>query len=474
MSHIIKKYSLKLRRLYKLLKHEYVIDNYTIADLSHSKELNICDELSSKEINNFIFIESETLISFNKTKEIHNEREYLNNLKEIFKILNKHNKQYTIKINISNRRLLKESNLLSYTNNIDLIISNCNYDYTIKEYLEEESRIDKLIEPIKNSNLSPFEKYLAIYNLVKQFKKYNENSSNKKESRLLKYILDNEYIVCVGFSDLLTVLLDKVGIPVINAVIAIDDSYKSGFTMDCIPTKLTAHQRNIVKIDDDKYNIHGIYIADATWDNNMTMDLYHNAAITFDRKKEAKDLEKITDIDIILDFHDIKEFNEKINFILNRQIKKSTAKKYPVRLMYAYKSVYLKIMQVLIKLDYLKYKELYSKYHHKIEVLKKQESINSKEIDNLFSLFLTEYYHYIINLSNKSINEYTLYQALREIKTKINGYSVEELNIWEQKTRKNNQQTELNHYPYIYNPKETRLNYLSDAREKKRTKSITI
>ena len=55
--------------------------------------------------------------------------------------------------------------------------------------IKEEAKLEKLISPVKNSNLSPFEKYIAIYNIVKNFKEYNEapnNSSHKKTNSINK------------------------------------------------------------------------------------------------------------------------------------------------------------------------------------------------------------------------------------------------------------------------------------------------
>ena len=77
-------------------------------------------------------------------------------------------------------------------------------------------RNGELIEPIKNSNLSPLEKFIAIYNVVKNFKPYKESPDQLEESRYLRYILNNEYMVCVGYAKLLKILCEKVGIKVIN------------------------------------------------------------------------------------------------------------------------------------------------------------------------------------------------------------------------------------------------------------------
>ena len=59
------------------------------------------------------------------------------------------------------------------------------------------------------------------------------------------------------------------------------------------------------------HNIHGFYIADSTWDNDLDNDLYSNSIMTFDRKKEAYRMELLNDIDLLFDFHDLNEFKQK-------------------------------------------------------------------------------------------------------------------------------------------------------------------
>ena len=251
-----------------------LIDYYTLKDLQKIKTISISQTLTNEEIENFIYINDDTIITI-KTEysaSRFNEQEYLNNLIRICNILKTHNKKYNIKIDINNRELLKQSGLLNIPN-INFTINNDLYEYKQEEYLKEEEQLDKLIEPIKNSNLSPYEKYLAVYNIVKQFKPYKENNENKEESRYLRYILNNEYIVCVGFSKLLTTLLDKAGIPAMNISVGVDTSYDDGFTMEDKPTNIEGHQRNIIKIDDDKYNIHGIFALDITWDSDKEVSV---------------------------------------------------------------------------------------------------------------------------------------------------------------------------------------------------------
>jgi len=428
-------------------------------------------------------------------------------LKQIFDKISKSDEKYNIEIEVENREIIKKSGLLNYEN-INLSIYTDGNDYTLTEYLKEEIQLESLIKPIKESNLSPYEKYIAVYNIVKQFKPYQENKKIPEQSRYLRYILNNEYMVCYGYANLLKTLLDKVGISSIQIGTMFEDLSADTSKEKTSSTELIGHERNIIKIDDEKYNIHGIYVVDATWDNDEEKDYYNNASMTFDRKKESKALEILTNEDLLLDFHTIEEFTEKINFYLKRNISKSSESEHLKKIVRAYHQLYLEIMHYLMLLDYEKYSYYLNKYNNqvieKISVIfpppKKSEQIQSsldeidrllsilgkydnitqnndkidknqfREIENLFADFLTEYATYIIPLSNQKISDETLLEAATNVKKEINKYNKEQLDAWKKEVLKEKEETEEKAFPYIYDPNETRLNYLSskESSSKKR------
>lgn len=444
---LFKANQLEVRHNGNLISTNKLINNYTLKDLNKNNPLRIKYPLSNQEIENFIHIKDDTIINIpNKSLTSFNEQDYLSNLQKICNILKTHHKKYNLKININNRELLKQSAILD-TPNINFTIENESYEYQQDEYLQEEEQLDKLIEPIKNANLSPYEKYLAVYNIVKNFKPYKENKNNKYESRYLRYILNNEYIVCVGFANLLTTLLNKINIPAMNIGVGIDTSYDSGFTLEDKPTEIAGHQRNIIKIDDEKYNIHGIFLADATWDNSMKQDIYKNSNMTFDQKKEAKRLETLTDYDLLLDFHNFEEFKEKLNFYLKKDIRENpfTKKSYQEKLITAYQNTYKKIMEILSNLDYPKFTEFYNKYQEITNY-----DITLKEIEEISSKFLTEYATYILPLTNKKISKATLFEAAVNTRIALNK------NLNKEETKKQiveqNDKLENTVFPYHYDP----------------------
>jgi len=128
---------------------------------------------------------------------------------EVYNIQNlKNNNKYILHIN--NKNKFNEYITKQEINNKNIIIDTGGEKISLKEYLRLEQILYNLIEPAKN--LSPFEKYIFAYNLVKNYKPYNENLEDKLQSRDLYKIIENEYMVCQGFATLLKDLLDKTGI----------------------------------------------------------------------------------------------------------------------------------------------------------------------------------------------------------------------------------------------------------------------
>lgn len=475
---IIKKLS---KNYYQSQKNKVILDYYRMQDLESQQEIYIKDNVELNQIDNLYYIKKDTLIKFlfHPTYDEKDEFIFYQKLTEIFKILENHDRVYNIRIYVENRELFKQSKALEHVNNINLIIYTDSNEYTKEEYLEEEIKLDSLVESIKHSNLSPYEKYLAVYNIVKQFKEYLENVKEPHKSRDIKEILNNDYMVCVGYANLLTILLDKVGIPCISISAVVEDKYNTPLHIrpEERPTILCGHERNLIKIDDDKYNIHGIYIADATFDNNMNVDLYNNVSITYDKLKQSDSLEKIRFDDYIFDAHNFNEFKEKVNFCLNYEIKskhikylQTSNKTYQEKVTSAYKYIYQRTLRLLYKLDKQKWTEFTDKYN---ELLSKEyESL--KEIEKIYSEFLTGLGHYIIQLSNKEIPIDTTLQAAKVVKKVINGYRDEQIDEWERITKEIYQEVERRAYPYRYNPNETRINYLENKYESRlRVKKLT-
>ena len=150
--------------------------------------------------------------------------------------------------------------LLQKISDLDMIVFNSiNQKNRINglELLTLNKTLDLFVEDIKNSDLSPYERYVAVYDIVKSFKEYkdypcNENQKTElyDQSRSIYLIMQNDYMVCVGYANLLHSLLKRVGI---NSV---SYAWHEG-----------EHRLNYIKIKDEKYGIDGIFKSDPTNDN---------------------------------------------------------------------------------------------------------------------------------------------------------------------------------------------------------------
>lgn len=122
----------------------------------------------------------------------------------------------------------------------------------------------KMVNPLneiqKNceSNLSPLEKIILIYDKVKKNVYKNAEDKHSLESRLLSEVLTNpeHYIVCVGFVKIFNEMLR------INNIKCCEYNFQMKEN-----NQLVGHSISLVNIDDDKYNIHGLYFFDITRDS---------------------------------------------------------------------------------------------------------------------------------------------------------------------------------------------------------------
>lgn len=131
-----------------------------------------------------------------------------------------------------------------------------NEDFTkLTECCKTICEIRKKAETIKSLNLSKMETIMYVYDVVRNrvYQFENENEDYTK-SRNLSEVLLGDKIVCVGYSNIFKALLDYIGIPS-DIVCLYDDDEDYG------------HARNVVYVNDPKYNIDGVYYFDATWDS---------------------------------------------------------------------------------------------------------------------------------------------------------------------------------------------------------------
>lgn len=129
-------------------------------------------------------------------------------------------------------------------------------EMTLKELIEMYNKLLTLIKDVKDKNYSPAEKLFYAYNIVKsRIYKKEEKHEDETISRNLAEILKCKKIVCEGFANFLLGLCEVLEIPAEKIIWIHKSKRKAG------------HDTVAVYLNDEKYNIHGIYAIDPTWDS---------------------------------------------------------------------------------------------------------------------------------------------------------------------------------------------------------------
>lgn len=305
------------------------INYLSLYDLSEHKQLSFYSPLSKQELDNLKYINDGCEIDLCIDDE--------QNIFDIIKKLKEYNKKGPIKIKIKNKN---NFNRLMFDNLDELLTMDITVDVNftkldIKTYAGYESRLLKMVEPALN--LSPFEKYLYVYNIVKKYKKYKESPNVHDESRNIYQILDNEYMVCLGFSDLLGDLLDKLGIPNRHYSVDVDITFDNVpldthvVTEEMLkPYENGGHARRQVHLVDPEYGIDGIFLTDPTWDNDMEHDAYNHALMTKDEYNSIRRYNYLSwySTNELFFVHTLEEFYQKANLWMNENLTRNK-EKYP-------------------------------------------------------------------------------------------------------------------------------------------------
>lgn len=310
--------------------------------------------------------------------------------------LDQNNKKCKVIIYVDKRTSFNNIFLNTTFKNVRVYVNYDNCNYSIKKYKMEEKEMDKITEPLNNLDLSPLELFLHIYSIVKNYKPYNlcQGRLGIHKSTALRYILFNEYIVCGGFSRLLKEICDRFGIDVEIISVAVGRFDKNG------EIKKTYHSRCIVNIDDDEYDVHGLYMSDPTWDNNEFNDLYNHALMTFDQMQVSAEMFYYSFDEPILDIHNFMEYNEQINYMLKKELQTLSKYNYSYRecLHRAYFGVLSQILGV-IRCD--------PKYDFFAEKL-----YNDCYNEEQYVSFINEFGDYLLTHINKKIDDKKLFSAL--------------------------------------------------------------
>ncbi len=121
--------------------------------------------------------------------------------------------------------------------------------YSNKEIKQIDKDIDTLIEENTDSSMSNEEKIRALHDIIINETKYDNDKANNKDSKYdsarIPGVLYDHYAICSGYTDIMAVILDKLGIP----------NFK---------VSSSNHVWNAVYLDNTWYHL------DLTWDDPVT------------------------------------------------------------------------------------------------------------------------------------------------------------------------------------------------------------
>lgn len=400
-----------------------LIGNLTSKDLQVEK-IVIKDPINENELDNIKYISKDSKISIRYND--------YNNILLLVNKLNYYNlnNQVIICLDNKDKPLFNEILFNNYDSfrNVTISFNSIIDEYDIKTYYDYEKYLTSLIEPAKD--LSPFEKYLYAYNITKKYKKYKENDEDKNDARNLYKLLDNDYMVCVGFSKLLVDLLTKLGIESSEVSTTVETGFdsvdKDTFDIpDDVETKFDGHARVRVNLVDPKYNIDGIYVADVTWDNDLYNDSYSfclMSATEYDNMYRKNYLS--TGDELLFSASSLEDFYAKVNYSLNRSPKRYNEVERLNRVVGI-------IMDELNNIDSKVYTELYKIYGNRMKEIyysaAKDSIDDKKEYIELFNSFIEYMGNYIVSKVNNPISGETLISGIRKLYNDFYGISEEEV-----------------------------------------------
>ena len=205
---------------------------------------------------------------------------------------------------------------------------------SLTECLNIVTKIKTIAENIQILNLSPIETIMYTYDLVRnRVYKFEDQDELPATSRDLSSVLFGDKIVCAGYSNIFSALLNYMGIK----------CHKVGMLAEN-NNQTDRHERNLIYVKDDKYDIDGVYYFDTTWDskreneNNEFLNRYKYFAKTLSQMNELEKNKYIYDdmpylgsnivpiIEKHLNYNELAEINSKYFVTINYITRMATGK----------------------------------------------------------------------------------------------------------------------------------------------------
>lgn len=181
-----------------------------------------------------------------------------------------------------------DSSILNEISNLDKVEFETSDGRRFKSHdiIITNQKLKNMADGIKNSILSPFEKFIVIYSTVTNYKPYKEGNPLYLEIGRCPYLfINDEYINCVGICQLLCILGRLTGI---NVTMLADEA--------------SEHAICYVYIKDDKYKIDGYFSSDPTIDTKSEKNLESQFYNMIRRITTRNDFEKFLNSNIELSY----------------------------------------------------------------------------------------------------------------------------------------------------------------------------
>ena len=120
---------------------------------------------------------------------------------------------------------------------------------SIKTYNKMLNMIDNIVNHMENKSYSQLEKVCYLYDYFKDNYRYNSNYKNESHSENsdLDKVFSKKEMICEGFSNLFSAVLRRAGVL-------------------CFTYGTDDHQKNMIRIMDEKYKVDKLALLDITWD----------------------------------------------------------------------------------------------------------------------------------------------------------------------------------------------------------------
>lgn len=171
------------------------------------------------------------------------------------------------------------------------------------DYIKTVEAVHNITDKIQD--LSPLEQIMYLYDTIRD-RVYCEDDLDKMSARNISSVLFGDKIVCLGFANIFNVALKQLGIHTMKEIICKNNIRKG-------------HARNIVYIDDPKYEFNSISFFDLTFDSKkqesddsfLQSYTYFARPLSYFKEKERK-----TNHSETIPFFDLNE-KERLNTIHN-------------------------------------------------------------------------------------------------------------------------------------------------------------